>query len=205
VTNKSRKQKKPAVQAPKKRPVPARESADARIARLVREKRNAQRREARAEEKTRVASLVRAVVRERTKKERVNREKRPTWDRRPPRERDQKGHFLPRAEVPALPRRQKKRRPPRLRDQKGHFAPPDTLGEELGEWITVWQPGWQHRDGSSAVAFSSLREHPEAEKFLDMLRNAGDWRSPEYKAVCERIAQYTGVHVQEVYTLGFSP
>lgn len=106
--------------------------------------------------------------------------------------------------VPPLPRREK-HQPPFLRDEKGRFAPKDQQGSPEKGWVSIWTPGWQRMDGSTAVAYSSLREHQLALEFIERLQRSGDPAAAEWKRVAKEIAAEVGVHVQEVYTLGMSP
>lgn len=109
------------------------------------------------------------------------------------------------AERPAsLPRREKYRPHP-LRDGKGRFAPKDSIGSDKVGYIQEWGTGWQRLDGSTATCYSSLREHQLALPFLERLNATAGPTSEEWKKVAAAIAAETGVHIQEVYTLGMSP
>ena len=115
-----------------------------------------------------------------------------------------------RGRLPPLPRRQRVR-PKHLRDERGRFAPKDERGSTEAGWVEVWSAGWQRADGSTAKAYSSLRERPDWERYYERLSAAGggdgnpDVESEEWKRVAREIAAEVGVHVQEVYTLGMSP
>jgi len=195
----------PEPRAPKPaRMVPARKPSRAEIA--ARKARNAERAARRTEERARIESLVRAIRRDEVRRERKREEDR---ERR-------RREYKPRSVEEPLPIR-KGKKPKRLRDRHGRFAPADTRGEETGKFIDVFEPGWMRQDGTIANNYSSLRDHEDAKKIESELRQVGDVRSKAdldaldqmsqqiFKDKAKEMAERYQVHLQEVYTLCFSP